>query len=153
MKFAICSMISFIWIGFVSSISFMEAWLKFRAANVTRAIGLGIGQIIFEALNKVEWTFALIIIGCFVFVYKRYVYYQIFFYIALGILLIQTSFILPVLREHVQLILQGHAIPSSPLHFMYIALEVIKVLSLFIFGILSLPYVFDKQPNLPSKQD
>ena len=36
--------VSFIWLGFVGAISFMEAWLKFCAPGVTRPIGLGIGK-------------------------------------------------------------------------------------------------------------
>jgi len=43
--------------GFVLSISFMEAWLKFQAEGVTQAIGLSIGRLVFGALNKVEWFF------------------------------------------------------------------------------------------------
>lgn len=51
----------FIWIGLISAISFMEAWLKFRASGITLPLGLGIGQLVFNALNKVEWTLAIII--------------------------------------------------------------------------------------------
>ncbi len=49
---------TFLWIGFVCAISFMEAWLKFQAPGVTLAVGLGIGQLVFALLNKVEWVFA-----------------------------------------------------------------------------------------------
>lgn len=48
------------WAGFVSSISFMEAWLKFRAKGVTLNVGLSIGKKIFTWLNRMEWTFALL---------------------------------------------------------------------------------------------
>jgi len=51
----------FLWAGFVCAISFMEAWLKFRAPGVTLPIGLGIGKLIFAALNKVEWVFGIVI--------------------------------------------------------------------------------------------
>ena len=43
-----------LWLGFVLSISFMEAWLKFQAEGVTQIIGLSIGRLVFNALNKVE---------------------------------------------------------------------------------------------------
>jgi uncharacterized membrane protein (DUF485 family) len=49
----------YLWIGFVCAISFMEAWLKFRAPGVNLQIGLGIGRLVFNALNKVEWVFAI----------------------------------------------------------------------------------------------
>ena len=41
----------FTWIGFVCAISFLEAWLKFRAPGVTVPIGLGIGRLVFGALK------------------------------------------------------------------------------------------------------
>ena len=62
-KFKISIASTFLWIGFVCAISFMEAWLKFRAPGVTIPIGLGIGRLVFTALNLVEWVFALVIIS------------------------------------------------------------------------------------------
>ncbi|WP_200881112.1 hypothetical protein [Cellulophaga sp. E6(2014)] len=54
--------ITFIWVGFIGAISFMEAWLKFRAPGIDTALGLGIGQLVFSALNKVEITSAVLIV-------------------------------------------------------------------------------------------
>jgi len=45
--------VAFLWIGFVAAISFMEAWIKFQAPGITVPLGLGIGKIVFAALNKV----------------------------------------------------------------------------------------------------
>ena len=50
--------IPFIWFGLVGGISFIETPLKFRAPNITLALGLGIGRIVFSALNKVEIALA-----------------------------------------------------------------------------------------------
>ena len=56
----------FIWIGLLGGISFLEAWLKFRAPEVTLSIGLGIGKLVFGALNKIELLLAILIsIGIF----------------------------------------------------------------------------------------
>src|SRR5215207_233169 len=44
----------------VLAISFLEAPLKFRAPGVTLQIGLGIGRMVFRALNTVE---ALLTVG------------------------------------------------------------------------------------------
>ena len=49
--------ITFVWLGMVLAISFLEAPLKFRAPNVTLQIGLGIGRLVFRALNTVELVF------------------------------------------------------------------------------------------------
>lgn len=52
----------FCWIGMVLAISFLEAPLKFRAPNVTLPIGLGIGRLVFRALNTVEVVFAAVVL-------------------------------------------------------------------------------------------
>ena len=44
----------------VLAISFLEAPLKFRAPGVTIPIGLGIGRMVFRALNLAEITLALV---------------------------------------------------------------------------------------------
>ena len=61
-KMPIALICTFLWIGFVCAISFMEAWLKFRAPGISVPLGLGIGRLVFNALNKVELVFALIVI-------------------------------------------------------------------------------------------
>ena len=53
--------VTFVWLGMVLAISFLEAPLKFRAPNVTLQIGLGIGRLVFRALNTAEVVFALVI--------------------------------------------------------------------------------------------
>src|SRR3712207_7116586 len=49
--------ITFIWVGFLAAISFMEAPVKFTAPSLTLAVGLDVGRHVFAVLNKVEWVF------------------------------------------------------------------------------------------------
>src|SRR5690554_1127105 len=58
-KSPVTLIVVFVWIGFVCAISFMEAWLKFRAPGIILALGLGIGRLVFAALNKVEWVLVI----------------------------------------------------------------------------------------------
>ena len=51
----------FLWLGMVLAISFLEAPLKFRAPGVTLALGLGIGRLVFRALNTCEVVLALVV--------------------------------------------------------------------------------------------
>lgn len=44
----------------VGAISFVEAPLKFRAPNITLALGLGIGKLVFQMLNRIEIVFAVL---------------------------------------------------------------------------------------------
>lgn len=133
-KLKITIAIIFIWIGFVCAISFMEAWLKFRAPNITTALGLGIGQLVFGALNKVELFLSSSIIILFAFRLKNSRTLNLYFVIALVILLLQTFWILPELNERATKIIQEITVPKSQLHFVFVALEIIKVVCLFLFG-------------------
>src|SRR6478735_6275999 len=49
----------------VLAISFVETPLKFRAPGVTLQIGLGIGRLVFRALNACELALAAIAVACF----------------------------------------------------------------------------------------
>ncbi|MBY0541987.1 MAG: hypothetical protein K2P75_01185 [Sphingobacteriaceae bacterium] len=126
----------FTWIGFVCSISFLEAWLKFRAPGVTLPIGLGIGRLVFAALNKVEWVFALAIIvstytkpAITIFNQKALLFLALFF------LITQTLWLLPALDARAQLYINGENVAPSNLHIYYVIAEFLKVTTLFLFGI------------------
>ncbi len=128
---------TFLWIGFVAAISFMEAWLKFQAPGVTLEIGLSIGRIVFNALNTVEWVLAIIALLC-LFLSKetRNLFRNSFLFIPIVIIMIQTFWLLPALDIRAALRMQGEVVTSSPLHFYYVAAEAIKIICLFTFGIL-----------------
>ncbi len=135
-KYPIAIIASFLWIGFVCAISFMEAWLKFRAQGVTLPIGLSIGKIIFSALNKVEWVFAIFIIVSLIFKNVSFLKWEnLTIAIPFVLLILQTFWLLPFLNERAELQIQGQAVAASNLHFYYVAMEVIKVVCLFSFGL------------------
>lgn len=85
---------TFTWIGFVCAISFLEAWLKFRAPGVTLPIGLGIGRLVFAALNKVEWVFAITILFSNIRTVRK-ISISPFYIITLLFLIVQTLWLLP----------------------------------------------------------
>lgn len=128
--------ITFLWIGFVCAISFMEAWIKFRAPGVTLPIGLSIGRLVFSALNKVEWVFAIAIL--IEIIWSKVKLFRIAhwtYFIPLMILMVQTWILLPRLDARALLHIQHEVLAPSNLHFYYVAIEIIKVLSLFVWGI------------------
>lgn len=133
---------SLLWIGFVSAISFMEAWLKFTAPGITLELGLGIGRIVFSALNKVEWFFALIMVTHLLLSNNSWVKgTQNIFFIPFFILLMQSVWLLPELDKRAIMILDHRPVSPSNLHFLYIILEGIKVFSLGTFAL----WTFKKQ--------
>lgn len=124
------------WIGFVCAISFMEAWLKFQAPGVTLSIGLGIGRIVFAALNKVEWVFAIfIVISTVVHKTKFFTVQNHFLCLATFLLCLQTWWLLPALDARANLYINNRPVPPSNLHISFIAAEALKVASLFITAI------------------
>lgn len=129
--------VTFMWIGFVSAISFMEAWLKFTAPGVTLTTGLAIGQVVFTALNKVELILAVILVIAVISTIQEgtILLKNWALVVALVILLSQTLYILPSLSKRIDVYLSGGSLERSQLHFTYIGLEVMKVLTLIIYGL------------------
>ncbi|MCB2376249.1 hypothetical protein LGH70_01560 [Hymenobacter sp. BT635] len=123
----------FVWAGMVAGISFLEAPLKFTAPNITVPLGLGIGRIVFGALNKVELVLATLAV-----VSALAVRVPAHIAAALGllgtILLLQTFWLLPALDVRALALLAGHPAPPSSLHMAYIGLEVVKLLTLLLTG-------------------
>lgn len=124
----------FLWTGFVCAISFMEAWLKFRAPGITIPIGLGIGRLVFSALNKVEWVFAIIIFINLIVKKELLKLPSIFLFIPMLIIIVQTWWLLPQLDARAQQYIEGTALPSSRLHYWFVLMEIIKVACLLIVG-------------------
>lgn len=126
----------FLWIGFVCAISFMEAWLKFRAPGITLPLGLGIGRLVFNALNKVEWVFAIAIVANLLlegkWVRQRS---NLLLLVPLAVLSTQTVWLLPALDVRAEQHIQGTHVSASNLHFYYVGMEVVKTACLAIFGI------------------
>ena len=130
---------TFIWLGFVGAISFMEAWLKFKAPGVSLPIGLGIGKLVFSALNKVEWVLFVGIGANLFWVKEEILLENNLWVLILGlILLIQTFWLSPILKRRADLHIQGQEVPRSNAHLYFIALECIKAICLLAFGIIQL---------------
>ncbi|MGQ1890846.1 hypothetical protein ACT29H_10415 [Thermophagus sp. OGC60D27] len=123
------------WAGAVCAISFMEAWIKFQAPGVTLPIGLSIGMRVFRALNLVEWILAT---GYVVVAIREFKGLsngiKWFSGVVLVILIIQSFALLPSLAERALRIIDGETLPASPLHIIYVVLELIKVVSLVILS-------------------
>lgn len=119
------------WAGFVSSISFMEAWLKFRIEGVTLNIGLRIGKRIFRALNRMEWLFIASYSISMIFQFNILnTLIVILSILLLVILASQTFYLLPRLEKRIDLILARENVMKSKLHLYFITAEILKVSSL-----------------------
>nr|WP_096286548.1 hypothetical protein [Mycobacterium ahvazicum] len=136
-EMAVAVAVTFVWLGMVLAISFLEAPLKFRAPNVTLQIGLGIGRLVFRALNTVEVAFAIIILAVVV-DGPMPMRIGIAFAVAFAALAIQLVAVRPQLTRRSDQVLAGLDAPRSRAHYAYIALEVVKTVALIVAGILLL---------------
>ncbi|PJJ59885.1 hypothetical protein [Hymenobacter chitinivorans] len=123
----------FVWAGMVAGISFLEAPLKFTAPNITVPLGLGIGRIVFAALNKVELLLAAVAVGS-ALVLRVPAHLATTLGLLSGVLLLQTFWLLPALDARALALLAGHPAPPSSLHLVYIGLDVVKLLTLLLTG-------------------
>lgn len=134
---AIAVAVTFVWLGMVAAISFLEAPLKFRAPNVTLQIGLGIGRLVFRALNRVEIVFAIVIVAV-IAARPPAVGVIAAFAIALATLAAQLAVVRPRLNRRSDKVLAGLNAPRSRGHYAYVALEAAKVIALIAAGTLLL---------------
>lgn len=127
-----------IWSGMVLGISFLEAPLKFQAPNITLTLGLGIGKLVFGALNKVEIVFSLLLLGL-VGHQFRHLDNPILVIIGLlvSIIIIQSIWLFPILDARIDALQQGLTPVKTNHHFYYVALEVLKVGAL-IYGFIKI---------------
>ncbi|HVO76061.1 MAG TPA: hypothetical protein VMT35_18700, partial [Ignavibacteriaceae bacterium] len=103
--------IAFIWFGVVSGISFLEAPVKFTARTLTLQVGLDVGRTVFAALNKVEISFAVILlISLFIERFNKNII--ALFILIFMILILQTLWLIPALNERASLIIKGITPPS-----------------------------------------
>ncbi len=119
-----------LWAGMVLAISFLEAPLKFRAPGITTVLGLGIGRLVFAALERVQLVFAALLLvaaavlgpGAAVLAWLG---------AAVALLAVQVLVIRPPLSRRSDRVLAGEELPRSHGHYWYIAAEVAKLVALF----------------------
>ncbi|MBL3700545.1 hypothetical protein [Leucobacter luti] len=121
-----------LWFGMVAAISFIEAPLKFQAPGITIPLGLGIGRLVFAALNVAEglvllaltllsfWPSAARISGG-----------RLGVWAALAVVYVaKIVFVRPPLNARTDLVLQGEAPGQSIWHYVYIACDVATMILL-----------------------
>ena len=132
------------WAGLLAGISFLEAPLKFQAPGITIPLGLGIGQLVFQSLNKVEIVLAIIILACSLPVPLKNSRSILLFLVTI-LLMADTFWLLPLLDERAKLVLAGNAPIKSYHHILYIIIDTIKFLSLIVLGFLSLKSLYNEK--------
>ena len=125
---------TFVWLGMVIAISFLEAPLKFRAPGITIPLGLGIGRLVFRALNSCEVVLAVVLVLTMVIGGPPAAAVSAIA-LATVILLAQLVLVRPRLSRRTDAVLAGAEAPPSRAHLAYVVLELIKVIALVVGGI------------------
>jgi hypothetical protein len=128
---------TFVWLGMVLAISFLEAPLKFRAPGVTPRIGLGIGRLVFRALNAAETILAVTVLASLAAGAPR-ARSVVPLAVAAAVLAVQLVFVRPRLTRRSDAVLAGQDPPRSHAHQVYVVLEAVKTVALLSGGILLL---------------
>ncbi|HWD05297.1 MAG TPA: hypothetical protein VG674_22895 [Amycolatopsis sp.] len=132
--------IGVLWLGLVLGISFLEAPLKFRAPGVSLAVGLGIGRLVFAALNKVEVVLAVAVWVALVIAAGSGAAVPAMAAMAAvsAVLIVQLAAVRPVLNRRSDRVLAGEEGPRSRAHLWYVGLEVLKVAGLVVLAVFAL---------------
>lgn len=134
---AVAVAVTFVWLGMVLAISFLEAPLKFRAPDVTVRIGLGIGRIVFRALNTSEVALALVMVVA-ALLGGLPSAAVVAGAVAIAVLIVQLVAVRPRLSRRSDAVVAGGEAPRSRGHLVYVALEILKVAALVVTGVLLL---------------
>lgn len=132
------------WAGLIGGISFLEAPLKFQAPGITIPLGLGIGQLVFQALNKIEIVLLLIILACSLPAPLKNICSILLFSVTI-LLMVDTFWLLPLLDERAKLVLAQHPPAQSYHHILYIVVETTKFLLLITLGFLNLKSLYHEK--------
>lgn len=131
---AVAGAATFAWLGMVLAISFLETPLKFRAPGVTAPVGLGIGRIVFRALNLAEVALAAVVVVAIATGGPAPRSVVVLAALVLLVLAVQLAVVRPRLNRSSDRVLAGENPPRSKTHHAYIALEIVKVLMLPVLG-------------------
>jgi len=134
------SIISLLWAGMILGISCLEAWVKFKAPTLTKAVDLDIGRTVFRAFHRVQWSLlALLIVITFLCAYS-----MIYLLVLGGIIIllgIQTFWLMPRLCQAVDAFVHKNNVSNKYYHLLYSIAEIVKLFLLFAGGIYALVHI------------
>ncbi len=126
-----------LWIGMVAAISFIEAPLKFQAPDITIPLGLGIGRLVFGALNIVE---AVLLLALTVVTFwprvARVSRERVWWWAALAVVfLVKVLVVRPPLNVRTDLVLAGADPGQSLWHYVYIVCDLATLVLLLVIAL------------------
>jgi hypothetical protein len=142
-----------LWFGMVAAISFIEAPLKFQAPGITIPLGLGIGRLVFVALNIAEASILFVYTVLLFFPsHARVAHQRLTVWIGLLVVfLFKLIIVRPPLNERTDLVLAGADPGQSPWHYVYIACDLLTMVLLLVL-IVQAGRAISRRDDVPRKQ-
>lgn len=126
-----------LWFGLVAAISFIEAPLKFQAPGITIPLGLGIGRLVFFALNIAEGI--LLVVTLLLALWPKAVRVsasRLRWILALAVVFVlKIAVVRPPLNARTDQVLAGADPGESPWHYVYIAADLITMVLLIAIAV------------------
>lgn len=126
-----------LWFGLVAAIGFIEAPLKFLAPGITIPLGLGIGRLVFFALNIAE---GLLLVAMLLLAFwpkaMRVSSSRLRVMLSLAVVFVlKVAVVRPPLNARTDQVLAGAEPGGSPWHYIYIAADVITLVLLIVIAV------------------
>ena len=129
------TLLAWLWAGLVLGVSFVATPIKFLAPSLSLADALEVGRVTFEALKWIECV-AVVALTAAIWIAAPRRRELALLGVIVVILLCQYVWMLPVLDDRVQTIIDGRDLPPSTLHWIYTALEFVKIVVLVVVGLM-----------------
>ena len=131
--------IAVLWIGMVGAIGFIEAPLKFQAPGITIPLGLGIGRLVFMALNIAEGVLLIALVALSIWpASARLARGRAAWLVGLAVVfLVKILVVRPPLNARTDLVLSGADPGQSPWQYVYIACDLGTLAILLVFAVLA----------------
>jgi len=126
-----------LWAGCLAGVSLLATPVKFSAPSLDLAVALDVGRVTFAALNRLEIVLAAVLILVVV-LRARAAWNVAGALIVAALVGAQALWLLPGLDARVQIIMDGGTPPDSPLHWLYIAVDGVKLVLLAALGVANL---------------
>lgn len=119
-----------LWIGLLIGISFIAAPIKFKAQSLTLPVALDVGRVTFGLFSRVKQFFAAFLAAIYG-AFDRAFWSLILVGLIVGLVVVQSAWVLSSLNRRAGLIISGNAVvPSSRTHMVYGAAEAMKLITL-----------------------
>jgi len=127
-----------LWAGILFGVSFLATPVKFSAPSLTLPVAIEVGRSTFALLNRVELGCAAISVGLLIVGASRTLSVCLSARVAVLGVLLETFWLLPVLDQRAQAVIDGAMPTASSLHDVYIGIDLAKLAGLLVAAVVLL---------------